>query len=239
MPPGDPVGFFEAMIEIWKPYLWVFITSLLLTLIATPIVRRLAMARGIFDRPDDVLKPHKQPIPYLGGVALFIGVAAPLLIVAGGGLCERSEALIVILATAALMLTLGLLDDLKDISPKARIAGQVVCALVLAFAGIRFAAIPAWHLGDGEWLNFAPWAFIAIGVIVQIVLIVGASNAMNLLDGLDGLCSGVTVIISLAFLLLATHLVVYFRFFSAPHYVSAELIIVLSLAMLGAAVGFL
>jgi UDP-N-acetylmuramyl pentapeptide phosphotransferase/UDP-N-acetylglucosamine-1-phosphate transferase len=314
---------------IWEPYLWVFLASLLLTLILTPIVRALAMRWRVYDLPDERLKTHDRPIPYLGGVAVFLGWAIPVLFVAGyctarpeanrmspetgrvmrmatgefslsAGkelrqemvLHEDDDAKLLaiegpiddpvldqkrrdarqrratmaalskattpdsqwiehpgrifwIVGAALLMLLIGLFDDLRDIPPKLKILGQVVAAIMLVAGGILFQGFPKQmpsDLGGVALLPSGVWWVIGLGIIFQVILVVGASNATNLLDGLDGLCSGVTSLICVGFLVLATSLMAWdiFRGNALPvHYEHAGIIVLLSFALMGAVLGFL
>ena len=256
---------------IWGPHVWILAASMILTLILTPLCRAVAMKHRVYDMPDERLKTHQRPIPYLGGIAIFLGWAIPVLIIAftqtahpdrvpqqtaevirmmGGKVPEtwvqRPQMLFWIVGAALLIMVLGLIDDLKGISPKLKIIGQVTAALLLVAGGVLFRAFPkALPPGLGGYALFPPdvWWVLGFCVIAQIVLVVGASNATNLLDGLDGLCSGVTAIISCGFLVLATSLLAW-DLYRAPdaipsHYVNSEIIVLMSFSLLGAVLGFL
>jgi UDP-GlcNAc:undecaprenyl-phosphate GlcNAc-1-phosphate transferase len=114
---------------------------------------------------------------------------------------------------------------------------------MLVAGGMTFRALPATMPPDmGGFALFPPdaWWVLALGIGFQVVLVVGASNATNLLDGLDGLCSGVTAFISLGFLLLATSLMAWDIYGPAgSKYINSEPIVLLSFALLGAVIGFL
>jgi len=141
---------------------------------------------------------------------------------------------------------LGLVDDLKDIKPRTKIIGQTVAALLLIAGGMIFQAFPESLPRDLGAVVLLPsgslWLVVA-GLLVQILLVVGASNATNLLDGLDGLCSGVMAIICVGFLLLASSLLAWDLFSSEAahsiHYQNAEIIVLMAFALLGAVIGFL
>jgi UDP-GlcNAc:undecaprenyl-phosphate GlcNAc-1-phosphate transferase len=137
--------------------------ALLLTLVAVPVAMQLARRTGIVDRPGP-LKVHAAPVPYLGGLAVLIGLSA---VVAG-----VHPMLLVPLGLAT---TLGLLDDARDVPAIVRLVGEIgIGATAAAVVPVRFAG---------------PFGPIAV-VIVVVVLI----NATNMLDGLDALASGVAVI---------------------------------------------
>jgi len=273
LPPSNTTAW-EMLKGIWGPHLWILLAALFLSLILTPICRTIAVRYGIYDLPDERLKTHRAPIPYLGGVAIFLSWAIPVLAVAVyqsfrhdvvPGDTQRAIELargsapdkwpvwidepakiFWIVGAALLMLLLGLLDDLKDVKPRVKIAGQVLAALMLVAGGMVFSAFPEGLSEDlGGWSLFPTfaWWVVALGVVLQVMLVVGASNATNLLDGLDGLCSGVTGIISVGFMLLATSLLAWDLYQShvvgGIHYANAEIIVLMSFALLGAVVGFL
>ena len=252
---------------IWWPHVWILALSMGASLIMTPVCRRIAMRWKVYDMPDDRVKVHTQPIPYLGGLAIFIGWLVPVAIIAithtvnpqpfpeataevirqttSGTVparpwIEQPSKLFWIMGAALLVMLLGLIDDLKGLSPRQKILGQIIAALLLVAGGMVFRAFPS-MLKLGEETIFPPEALwvLALGVGFQIFLVVGACNATNLLDGLDGLCSGVSGLISVGFLLLATSLLAWDLYHQAIHYVNAEIIVVLSVALLGAVLGFL
>jgi UDP-GlcNAc:undecaprenyl-phosphate GlcNAc-1-phosphate transferase len=197
-----------------RPVTWVFqfwpvlAGSFVGSLGATWLCKKIALKFGIVDRPDNLVKTHKEPIAYLGGVAMLIGLTVGVL--AGIG-CLRNELLfgpmlgwlLAILAGGAIACFVGLTDDIFDIKPMHKILGQVIAAVILLVAGIR----PTLHYITG-FLNLPmPQNLeIILGIFVAIFFVLGATNSLNLLDGLDGLCGGVTAIITVAMLLLSIHL---------------------------------
>jgi UDP-GlcNAc:undecaprenyl-phosphate GlcNAc-1-phosphate transferase len=137
-------------------------------LVTTPLAAWVARRAGIVDRPGP-LKVHREAVPYLGGVAVLAAMAAPLAV-------ERPA----LLAPAALALALGVADDVRDLPPRLRLAGQVVVGVV---AGLVLPAPgPA-----------------ALGVALTAVAVVALMNAINLLDGLDGLAAGVALVAAIGF----------------------------------------
>ncbi len=236
MPAQVPISGLLAAFSIdWLKDFWpVAAAAFALSLIGTPICRRIALAFRIVDKPDDFLKPHGRPIPYLGGVAIYAGWMAGLLV----GLALHNMSAyriggIAVLGTVTM--TIGLFDDLHVMSSRTKLITNILVALGLLVLGVgdtlievvtsavripESQALPEWLI----WLYSAP---------LVLFIVVGATNATNLIDGMDGLCSGVLGIIAIGFVVLAAHLGSYMN----PE-IAAERI-VLAAAMLGGAFGFL
>jgi UDP-GlcNAc:undecaprenyl-phosphate GlcNAc-1-phosphate transferase len=134
--------------------------ALALSLVATPLAMAVARRTGVVDRPGP-LKRHTEDVPYLGGVAVFAAAAV-------GAFVGRP----IVLAPLAMALALGVIDDVIDVSPWARLAGAVVVGATVA------AAVPT-HIGG----PLGPVAVVAVTVVLL--------NGVNLLDGLDALAGGV------------------------------------------------
>lgn len=149
----------------------------------TPLVRRLAIRIDMIDRPCG-RRRHAAPVPLLGGVAIYVAVVATVAL--GIERYELSE-LLGILAGATLVAASGLWDDRFQLGVVAKLAIQGAAVVVVSASGVR-TALP---------MSFG-WAF-----AVSIVWVLGITNAFNLVDNLDGLCSGVGAVASLSFLVLA------------------------------------
>ena len=249
-----PVEPIHTLTEVLRPYWWIGVVSLLVSLAATPVCRWIACRAKIVDRPDDLLKPHGRPVAYLGGVGICLGLLAGL----AGYLCVMPQVplhwsnvkmalarlsiaelfgnpLWNVLGIAAASLTImivGLLDDLRNLSPRRKLLGQVLAAAILLAGGIgnRMAMV---FLGTLS-LNVPDPAVQAASVALCMLIVIATCNAMNLIDGLDGLCGGVTWIIALGFLALAAHLATY----GGGGQID-PVRIALCLAMAGAVLGFL
>ncbi len=217
--------------QVLGPYGWVVVLSFLVSALSTPLVRLLARRWGIVDKPDGFLKPHGRPIAYLGGVAIYLGWLAGMLLVAPFRPYGR-EWLFGLTAGGGVVLVLGLADDLRNIRPVVKLLGQAVAAGILLFFGVgqQFWNIVLTPLG----IVWPEGLVLGLSIPTTVLLVVAACNAANLLDGIDGLCSGVTGIISLGFLVLATHLALY-GYSESHDFVR----IAASLAMAGAVIGFL
>ena len=196
----------------WVVQFWpVLLSSWLFALGATWICKKIALRLGIVDKPDLTVKTHKQPVAYLGGVGilvgLVVGVFAGIAIIQDSPGFEKSlRWLLGILAGSAIACFVGVVDDVLNIKPWQKILGQIVAALALLLVGIR----PMLHyLTDFMGIPYTPTLEVletAVSVSVVIFFVLGATNSLNLLDGLDGLCGGVTAIIAIGMLFLAIHL---------------------------------
>ena len=208
--------------------------ALLVTALATPVAARLAFRYGVLDRPDRFLKPHAKPTPYLGGTAICLGWSLCLLAAMFFSPSTVDfKLLLPIMLGGIVMSALGLCDDIFDISPRIRLAvGASVIFLVMAStgAGLHLARTPFGFLG----ISLPPAVALPISFLIGLFIVLGACNSTNLIDGLDGLCAGVTAIIALGFFIIAAYLAVYewARDANATR-------LVLSIAMLGATLGFL
>jgi UDP-GlcNAc:undecaprenyl-phosphate/decaprenyl-phosphate GlcNAc-1-phosphate transferase len=192
----------------WTFQFWpVIVVSLLCALAATWFVKKIALKFGIVDKPNNTVKTHKEPVAYLGGVGILAGTIAGTL---AGIYCLYGyehflpvmKRLFGILAGASIACFVGLIDDILDIRPTRKMLGQAIAALALIAVGIR----PALHyFGIPFGWQIPDWLEVAIGIPIVIFFVLGATNSLNLLDGLDGLCGGVTAIITFGMLLLAVH----------------------------------
>jgi UDP-GlcNAc:undecaprenyl-phosphate GlcNAc-1-phosphate transferase len=185
-----------------------------LGLLFTPCLRRLAFKVGALDQPN-ARKIHRQAMPLLGGVAVYLSfwiVAALALHLYGGG--GRLQGLF---WGSTLILLLGIYDDLKGLSYQAKFAGQFAAALILLLYNIRieFITIP-----------FREITFLGIFIIpLTLIWVVGITNAVNLIDGADGLAAGVSAIAALVMFALTRG--------------ELQPIPLLTLILAGAALGFL
>jgi len=223
--------WWEVLGRFWP----VALISFAISLVATPVFRHIALKKGVVDRPDDFLKPHEKPIPYLGGVAVFLGWLAGILVALVWGQVNIRFGLMRGVAFAGLAIMLiGLFDDLQVMSSSVKLGLNIAVAVFLLLFGLGddliglFPGVSALDLGSQ-----ARWLELAYSVPLMIFIVVGACNATNLIDGLDGLCTGVLGIIAIGFFLLATHMRIYEDVDVANERV------ILALAMLGAAAGFL
>ena len=176
------------------PYLVVLIVSAGVAFVATPAVRRLAVAVGAVDVPDD-RKVHSTPTATLGGIAIFLGFGAGLgtawLLGDFKELFDFSSEPIGVLVAAVAVVALGTLDDVRGLKASTKLAGQVVATGALILAGVQ--VLYFWLPGAGL-ISLSPDISALLTVVWTVLLI----NALNLVDGLDGLAAGVSGIAAMA-----------------------------------------
>lgn len=201
-------------------YLATYTVALLVSVLATPAVSKLAQALGVVDHPG-VRKVHQGQIPRIGGVAIALATAVAL--VAGswwdrrGGLGQLGQ-LGPLLAASLLVFVLGLVDDLQGLKARVKLLGQLVAAGGLCALGVRIDSLSIDGLFHVE-LGWAAWP-------LTVVWMVGITNAVNLIDGLDGLAGGICAVACASIFLFALHS-------------GQVLMALLMLALLGALTGFL
>ena len=201
------VGSYKQITWI-LPFLPVLLISFAAALPGTWLCKKIALKFGVVDRPDGMVKTHTKPIAYLGGLGILLGFAAGILI--GMTYLEQTEMfrlylklLIGILAGASVACFVGLIDDLFNIRPSQKILGQILAAVFLIAVGIR----PNLSIAFAQFGIKLPVSLEPIlGAPIVIIFVLGATNSLNLIDGLDGLCAGVTAIITIGMLVLAIHI---------------------------------
>lgn len=158
--------------------------AFLTTLLLTPAVRNAFQKLELVDRPDGARKVHDAPVPRIGGIPIaFSYVAAYVFLLAApwqaGPMIESQIPFIAKLVLAAsLIFTAGLMDDVIGLRPRQKLAGQLAGSLVAWWAGVRISSLAGYGLPD--WLSLP----------FTVVWLIGCTNAFNLIDGLDGLASG-------------------------------------------------
>ena len=188
-----------------------------LSLLLTPIVKTFSFKVGAVDVPKDARRMHDHPIPRLGGLAIFLAFLVTALI-----FIPLDKAKQGMLLGAVIIVILGIFDDIHALPAKLKFVVQIVAALVATLMGNRievltnpniFGDSPIWELG---WLS----------IPVTVIWIVAITNAVNLIDGLDGLACGVSTISSLTMLAIAL-------------LVSNTNVAMVMAALVGACIGFL
>jgi UDP-GlcNAc:undecaprenyl-phosphate GlcNAc-1-phosphate transferase len=160
-----------------------FVVATGLAVWLTPRVREAALRFGIVDRPDGRLKTHREPVPYLGGLAMFLSF-----LLAVAATFRFGQEVLGMLLASSIVVILGLVDDLGQLEPWTKLAGQLVAVLVLVKSGIR---IELWFLPP------------AVAIPLSVVWLLAVTNAFNLIDVMDGLSAGTAVIAAAVLLFVA------------------------------------
>ena len=171
----------------------VMLISVVAAFAATPLSIRIANRFGIIDKPKDERRVHKKPIPRFGGMGIFIGSMAGLIVPAG-----MNHKIEVAMLGGLLMYGLGVIDDIFDIKPVVKFGGQVLIASLVYYLGIRITFISNFLELPGADSHANLLLGTGVGYIVTVLWIVGITNAVNLMDGLDGLAAGSTAIMALS-----------------------------------------
>ena len=164
-------------------YVWAFVIALIVTYICTPLVRMLAVKIGAIDAPD-ARKVHQVSIPRLGGLAIYIGYMVSLLYSV-----KDISSVKGLLIGSVILVAVGIWDDVKQIGPKTKLLGQIVAALMLPIFdnAIHFISI-------GDHMLYLEY----LSIPLTVFWIVGFTNIVNLIDGLDGLAAGISLIACIA-----------------------------------------
>ncbi len=195
-PPGvSPVA--AVVSTAVRDYVIVMVVSIAATAVSVPGLRRLSHRVGALAHPSD-RSVHAHATPVLGGAALLIGV------VAGGAVAallpdmrpifETPSNVLGVLLAALVMFGTGLVDDIRDVSPPAKMAGMVLSGSVLTLVGVTVIYFRVPFLG---FTVLPP----DLSALVSVLWVVVMANAVNLIDGLDGLAAGIVAIASFAFFL--------------------------------------
>lgn len=189
-----------------RHYLALTVIAGVITLLLTPVVRYLSNRWGLVDKPDP-RKVHRVPMSRLGGIAIYLGVMGALVVQYfgeryfgwGGSFVDGTTRgdVLAILGGMTLVFIVGLVDDLKNLSPGVKFLGQLVAAAVVVVGG----GVKIEYIG-----NPAGGGLLALGMLsipVTLIYIVGFTNIINLIDGLDGLAAGLSAIAGATLLVLA------------------------------------
>lgn len=197
-------------------YLLPLLVALIISFATTPLVRKLAFKVGAVDIPKDDRRVHKEPMPSMGGLAIYLGVMISAII-----FLPMDKTLISIILGGSLIVVSGIVDDVSELSAKLKIVFQIVAALILIWGGVRIDTIT-----NPFSTNNALFDLGYFSIPITVFWIVGIINTLNLIDGLDGLSAGVAMISSLSLMFVAGKF-------------GLTSIIILSATVAGACLGFL
>jgi UDP-GlcNAc:undecaprenyl-phosphate GlcNAc-1-phosphate transferase len=174
-------------------YFLLFVISYVLVGLLTPLMRKIALARGVLDRPNSAHKSHKNPVPYLGGVAIIIGVVVVsyIALISNKFTWNNFWLATSVLGPAILMGLVGLWDDLKSLNPLPRFIGQSIAGIVVAFILILND-----NIGN-------PTGITVLDAAITVIWIVGICNSINFFDNLDGGAAGTVAITAISLTYLA------------------------------------
>jgi UDP-GlcNAc:undecaprenyl-phosphate GlcNAc-1-phosphate transferase len=190
-------------------YVAILVGSSVLTLVLTPLALRYALRRQVLDHPGGH-KGHTSPVPYLGGVAIVLAFSAAIVVASLVRGPRGRDELLAVVGIAVGLALLGLVDDLRGLGPFIRVTLEVA------------AGVGLWYFGDGALL----FGNDGLNLLLTVVWVVGITNALNLLDNMDGLSAGVAAIAAGWFFVIAA---------ANGQFLVASL----SLALAGCALGFL
>jgi UDP-GlcNAc:undecaprenyl-phosphate GlcNAc-1-phosphate transferase len=212
-----------------REYLYILIIAAAVTYLLTPLVRRFAIAINAQHAPRsrDV---HTAPTPLLGGLAMYGGLVAALLVAYRLSYLQQafpsSRTIVGLLLAAGLLVVIGIVDDRWEIGAIPKLAGQIAAGGIVAWSGAFLGWIP---LPGGGLLLLEP----DLSYTITILIIVATINAVNFIDGLDGLAAGVVAISALAFMVYSYTLT------NSVHIPSQTVPAVVSAVLAGICIGFL
>lgn len=193
------------------------VVAFIISFAATPIVKSFAQKVGAMDVPDGARRVHDHPIPRMGGLAIFLGFLLSALLFVDIGPQFQG-----ILLGCVIIVATGVIDDIISLNAWVKLALQIAAALVAVLHGIRIEVL----INPIVWSSSEYWVLGALSIPITILWIVGITNSVNLIDGLDGLAVGVSTISSVTMLIIALLVA------------DAQVALVLA-ALAGACVGFM
>ena len=218
-----------------REYALVFGVAVVVTFLLTGVVRLAAVRLGVVTpiRERDV---HSRPVPRMGGVAVYAGFAAAVLMAlqlpALGGAFVSSSEVVGVLAAGGIICLVGVLDDRFDLDAIAKLAGQILAAGVLVLFGVQWQVL--WLPGSGPTGGSLVSLDQTQGIVLTVLLTVVLTNAMNFIDGLDGLLAGVAAISAFAIFIFSVR-----QLALSGDVSSASQPPLIAAALVGACIGFL
>lgn len=185
-------------------YAVVFAVAALTTLLLTPLVRKLAVRIGAIV-PPNARGVHTKPMPTLGGAAMFVGFLAAMAVASQvrqfSEMFDGTSEPAGLMLGAGVMFAVGALDDLREVSPPAKLAGMVLAGSLLSLFGVSMLFFRVPFAGQNT-LVLSP----DLAPLVTVIVVVVFANAINLIDGLDGLAAGIVIIAASALFLYSDRL---------------------------------
>ena len=193
-----------------------FILAGIISFVSTPLIRKLAFKIGAVDIPKDNRRVHKKPMPLIGGLAIAIGVFIGMLI-----FTPIDTTTISIVLGGSVILIAGIIDDIRELSPRYKMLFQLLAGIILIIGGVKVDFITN-PFAQGSGIIYLNW----LSIPITLFWVVGITNTLNFIDGLDGLSAGVAMISSLSLMIVAA------RF-------GQSTVVILAALVAGACLGFL
>lgn len=197
-------------------YIGIFLISVVIAFAVTPVAKIIAKKLGAIDVPGDERRIHKRPIPRMGGFAIYISFLVCSLLFS-----DFDKHVIGIIAGGTIIVIMGMLDDIKSLRPVQKLIFQIAAALILVVfdVSVKSITVPFFTKGGSISIGY-------LGIPLTVLWVVGITNAINLIDGLDGLACGVGLIASLTL-------------FGVALMSGREMAMLLTVILAGACMGFL
>lgn len=207
------------MKDMFKYYISTFLIAAIVSFLLTPLIRRISLFMGWLDKPN-WRKVNKKPMPLMGGLAIYIGFAISLLFVIFKEPFRMNlHRFLGLLAGSFIIVLVGFVDDVRGLSARRKLFYQIVASAMVVFMGYAI-----FKVTNPFGQSFSIPAF--VGFALSIFWIVGFTNAVNLMDGLDGLATGVSAIIAASL------------FFAGVRN-NSPIVAILAIALAGSTLGFL
>lgn len=173
-----------------------FFSAVIISFVMTPMARRLAIRVGALDVPKETRKIHIKPMPYFGGLAIYVAIISCMFVY-----MPHNSTNYYIMAGATIIVFAGVIDDMYGMPAKVKLLIQILAALIAIRGGVQihFITNPLSETGMSYLFN-------GLSFIITLFWIVGITNTINLIDGLDGLASGVASIAATTLLFTAARL---------------------------------
>lgn len=163
--------------------------AIVLSFILTPVAKRIAIKVGAIDVPKDNRRVHTKPIPRMGGLAIYLAFTVCMFLFSD----IEMKKLIGIFLGSSMLVVVGMIDDVKPLRASLKLVIQILAALVLVQFGFRIEFLTNFFKSSGYIF------FNGLSIPITVIWIVGITNTINLVDGLDGLATGIATIAAITF----------------------------------------
>ncbi len=175
----------------WLLYIAAFASAFAITLVTTPLAKKISIKMGAIDIPKD-RGMHKKPMPRMGGIAIVLGFMITVLVLYRFNPEMNVQQFAGFVIGSGIIVVLGVIDDIKNLRARLKFCVQIAAALIVIYSGTK--------------INVVMWPMTTylqtLSVPITLIWIVGVTNAVNLIDGLDGLAAGVSSIAALCLMIL-------------------------------------